>query len=295
MILAAALAAINVPFGKYLTGQMPIMLLSSLTCLGGAFGVGIVFLISRLTKKNKEPLLKGKDWISVLIINLFDCAANVMLFYGINLLNGETASLLQTFELVATALFANLFFKEKISWRLWTAIGIILCASFMLTFDPTEGFTFNNGAILVIGATIMWGIEDNLAKHISHKDPIEVTFFKCLTPGVVILIIALSTHQITDNYSAISLALFDGCVAYGMSITLMIWCFRHMSAPLGIALYSSNPFFGVIYSIAIFREFPKWNFYVSLALLIIGEAIVIWDGFITYKNTAKPQELEKEN
>src|SRR5574344_850313 len=286
MILSAALAAVNVPFSKYLLPQIPTMLLAALTYCGGAFGLGIVFLVAKLTKKNKDPALHGKDWLVILALNVCDCCANTMLFYGISMLNGETASLLQTFEIVSTAILAFLFFKERITWRLWLAIAIVLGASVLLSFNPEQAFAFNPGALLILGTTILWGVANNLAKTLANRDPIEYSFFKCLLPGIVLLIIAMSLKDFSANVPAISLGLLDGFLAYGVSIVLMMMCFRHMPVSLGTALYATNPFLGAIFSLIIFWQLPSWNFYVALILVALGEFLAGYDGIKNEKAAA---------
>lgn len=287
MLFSAALAAVNVPFSKYLLPQIPPMLLAALTYCGGTVGLGLVFLVSRLLKKNNGPLLHGKDFWLILAINLCDCCANTMLFYGISMLNGETASLLQSFEIVATALIAFVFFKEKVSWRLWTAIAIVLGASVLLSFNPNEAFSFNPGALLILGTTILWGVANNVAKKLSSRDPIEYSFFKCLGPSIILLTLALSLQNYSSNVLAISLGLLDGFLAYGVSIILMMVCFRHLPVSLGTALYATNPFMGAIFSLIVFPEMPLWNFYVAIVLVAIGEFLAGYDGILNERKAQK--------
>ena len=54
----------------------------------------------------------------------------------------SNASLLGNFEIVATALMALLFFKEKVSRKLWIAIGFITLSSIVLSFEGSDSFQF---------------------------------------------------------------------------------------------------------------------------------------------------------
>lgn len=287
MLLSAALAAVNVPFSKYLLPQIPVLFMASITYIGGAVGLGILFLVMRLFHKSNSPLLKGKDFLFVAGINLSDSCANIMLFYAISMLNGETASLLQSFEIVTTALLAFSFFKEKIGWRLWTAIAIVVGASVLLCFNPEQAFAFNYGALLIVGTTICWGLANNLAKKLADRDDVEYSFFKCLTPGILIMIIALATGQRSNAWGALALGALDGFLAYGISVAMMMWCFRKLSASLGTALYATNPFIGAIFSLIVIPEVPAWNFYVSIVLLIAGESLAAYDGILNDRTEKK--------
>jgi drug/metabolite transporter (DMT)-like permease len=287
MLFAAALAAVNVPFSKYLLPQIPPLLLAALTYCGGTLGLGLVFGVSRFLRRNNGPLLRGKDFLLILAINVCDSCANTMLFYGISMLNGETASLLQSFEIVATALIAFAFFKEKVSWRLWLAIAIVLGASVLLSFNPNEAFAFNPGAFLILGTTVLWGVANNVAKKLSARDPIEYSFFKCLGPSIILLAIALTLGNFSSNALAISLGLLDGFLAYGVSIVLMMVCFRHLPVSLGTALYATNPFLGAVFSLIFFPEIPLWNFYVAIVLVAFGEFLAGYDGIRNEKAERK--------
>lgn len=287
MLISAALAAVNVPFGKLLLPNLPTMLVAALTYVGGAVGLGLIFAFSRLFKWDKDPLLKGKDWLYILAVNVCDCCANTMLFYGISLLSGEAASLLQSFEIVSTAVIAYFLFHEKVSWRLWLAIVIVLGASALLSFVPGQAFAFNWGALLIIGTTIFWGFANNFAKKIADKDPIEYSFFKCLTPAIVLSIIALSLGNFSTKWNYVGLGLLDGFLAYGVSIALMMFCFRKLPVALGTALYSTNPFIGAILSLIFFFAWPEWNFYVAIVLVLLGEVLAGYDGIKNEKEAAK--------
>jgi drug/metabolite transporter (DMT)-like permease len=287
MLLAACVAAVNVPMSEYLLPHVPALLMGSLTFLGAALGTGVIFLIRVLKYKKNFKFLSGRDWLYVGAVNIFDTAANIMLFYGIMLLTGETASLLQTFEVVATALVAFSLFKEKLSWRLIIGIVVVVIASALLFFDPAEGYKFQPASLLIIGATICWGFDNNFAKKVSGKDPFEFSFFKCLMPGIIILIIAFATSQYQTSWGFAGLSLLDGFIAYGLSIALIMVSFRTLSASAGTAVYAMNPFIGAILSLIFFPKVPSWNFYVAIALMLLGEGVVYWAAKVEEKETKK--------
>jgi drug/metabolite transporter (DMT)-like permease len=293
MILAAALAAVNIPFCEFLLPRIPSLLLAGLTYFGGAIGAGLIWLILLLLKKDKGPFLKGKDWIWMSILNLLDTVANAMLFLGIDMLSGETASLLESTEIVATAIVAGLFFKEKITWRLWLAVAIILSASILLSFTPGSAFSFNYGVLLVIGAMFCWGFTNNFAKKLASRSCWEFTFIKCVVPGTILLIIALSLKGFSTDYAAVGYGLLDGFISYGIAILLLIVGLRHLSASLGTALYSANPFFGAIYALIFFYNAPTWNFYVAMALALVGEFLAGLDGVLIERKAQKEKAVEK--
>jgi drug/metabolite transporter (DMT)-like permease len=287
VILAAIFAAVNVPFSKYLLPNVPLFLMVGMANVGGMTGLGALFGISLLSKKEKSPLIHGIDWLYMGLINTFDCFGSVLLFTGINLLSGETASLLQSFEIVTTALVALIFLKEKISWRLWTAIGTILVGAVFLSFDPATGFSFNPGALCILGTTVLWGFNNTLAKKLSKNNPLEFSFLKCLVPAVVLTSLGLILGERCGDVTNMSLACLDGFLAFGLSMALLTLSFRHLSASLGTALFALNPFLGAIFSLIAFPEWPAWSFYVAIVLVVAGEILAGYDGVLSSRKLAR--------
>ena len=86
-------------------------------------------------------------------------------------------ALLNNFEIVATALIALLFFREAVGRRLWAAIGLVTVASILLSLDGGsvgEAFHFSKGSLLVLGATVCWGLENNCTRQIADRDPMQI-------------------------------------------------------------------------------------------------------------------------
>jgi len=295
VFLSAILAAINVPASQFLLGKVPALLMGSLTFLGASLGTGTIFLIRVLRDRKNIKFLSGRDWLSVLCINVIDTGANIMLFYGIKLLSGETASLLQSFETVTTAIVAYLLFKEKPTWRLLLGIGVVFGASVLLSFDPARGYEFQPACLLIVGATICWGFDNNFMKNVASKDPFEFAFVKCFVPGIVILIIAAAFGQVETTWAFAGFSLLDGFVAYGLSVTLLVYGFRKLSASLGTAVYAMNPFIGAILSLIFFPKTPAWTFYVSIVLMLIGEGVVALDAHFSEKKKKAPNKTVGED
>lgn len=82
-------------------------------------------------------------------------------------------------------------FGEAVNKQLWVAIGLITLSSILLTLDTSEGISFSFGSLLVLGATICWGIENNCTRQIADKDPLQIVVIKGLGSGLGALIVAL--------------------------------------------------------------------------------------------------------
>lgn len=84
----------------------------------------------------------------------------------------STAFLLLKFEGVATTIVAVVVFKEFVEKRIWIAVLLITMASIMLSWGSSGQWGFSLGAIGVLGACILWGIDNSfpVASMVFHLD-----------------------------------------------------------------------------------------------------------------------------
>ena len=167
-LLAAVLYALNTPLSKVIMKYVPPTFMAAFLYLGAGVGVGILYLFRRREENPSERLTKPDLPYAAGMI-LLDIAAPVFLMIGINLGTASNASLLGNFEIVTTTLIALLLFKEKVSGRLWLAIGLITLSSLILSFEGEGSFRFSLGSLFVLLATCCWGFENNCTRKISHK------------------------------------------------------------------------------------------------------------------------------
>ena len=97
--------------------------------------------------------------------------------------SAASASLLNNFEIVATAVIALMVFKEKISARLWGGIVTVTLSCLLLSFEDITSLTFSRGSLLILLAAVAWGFENNCTRKISSKDPLEIVLLKGIFSG----------------------------------------------------------------------------------------------------------------
>lgn len=270
--LAAALYAISAPVSKVLLQEIPATMMAAFLYLGA--GVGLLFLGMIQKKRGKmtqEQSLAGKDLPYVIGMVLLDIAAPILLMVGLTCTSAANASLLNNFEIVATSLIAMFLFKETISKKLWLAIGLVTCASVLLSMQDIAGtFSFSKGSLLVLAACICWGFENNCTRMISSKNPIEIVVIKGMCSGTGSLLIALVIGERFFRPELILAAMLLGFVAYGLSIYFYISAQRYLGAARTSTYYAVAPFIGVFLSFIIFREIPGGMFWVALILMALG-------------------------
>jgi drug/metabolite transporter (DMT)-like permease len=279
-IFAALLYAINIPFSKLLLANINPTMMASYLYLGAGIGIGILFLFSKKDKSINEKITK-KDLPYVIGMVVLDIFAPILLMFGLKTSNSSSASLLNNFEIVCTSIIALVIFKEVISKKMWLAILLITLSSFTLSFDNLSSFTFSFGSILVLLATLCWGLENNCTRNLSSKNTYLIVFIKGIFSGLGSLIVALILNESFSNILFICLALLLGFISYGLSIFFYIKAQGVIGAAKTSAYYSIAPFIGTFLSFLILNETLSISYFIGLFIMILGTIIVIKDTLST--------------
>jgi len=279
-ILQALLAAIffgaSAPIAKFLLGgNIAPIFLAAFLYLGSGTGTFLVELTQRMRVKDAEADIKLPDvkWLAGAIIS-GGILAPIILMISLQNTPASTASLLLNFEGVGTTLIALVFFKEAISRRAWTAIIVITLASIFLSANLKDGFGLSLGALGIILACVLWGVDNNFTRNISGKDPLAIVAWKGLVAGTFSFFLALFLGNSLPSVTTILYTLLLGFVSYGLSTMLFIRSMRGLGAARTSALYGTAPLAGVLLSIVIFGEFPSFLFIIA-AILMIGGALLL--------------------
>ena len=270
-ILAAALYAVNSPFSKLLLDYMPSTLMAGFLYIGAGLGMGAIALIrkSRKTKRAEERITKADLPYAAAMIVL-DIAAPIFLLLGLSYTTAASASLLNNFEIVATAIIALMIFKELISSRLWLRILFVTASCALLSFEDISSLEFSVGSLFILLACLCWGIENNCTRKLSSKDPLEIVLLKGIFSGLGSVIIGLcSGERITVLWSVFAV-LGVGFVAYGLSIFFYVYAQRILGAARTSAYYAVAPFIGALLSLVIFRDLLHYTYFIALGLMIVG-------------------------
>lgn len=277
-ILAAALYALNAPLSKLLLADVPPMMMAAFLYLGAGLGMFILSLARRASgHPSTEKHLSRRDLPYTLGMIVLDILAPIFLMIGLMRTTSANASLLNNFEIVATSLIALLIFKERISKRLWLAIGLIVLSSVLLTLEDTTSLQFSLGSVFVLLACICWGMENNCTRMLSSSDPQEIVVVKGLGSGTGAFIVALLSGEVLPLLSRIPMVLLLGFVAYGLSIYFYVRAQRSLGAARTSAYYAIAPFIGVLLSLVIFRQWPGMLFFAALGIMIAATVLVTKD------------------
>lgn len=230
-ILAAALYAINAPFSKILLEFIPPTLMAGFLYVGSGVGMIFIALIRKIKKyEEKELKLTKSELPYTIAMIVLDIAAPICLLFGLNYTTAANASLLNNFEIAATAIIAFMVFKEKISTRLWFGIFFVTLSCGILSFEDVSSLRFSYGSLFVLLAAICWGFENNCTRKISSKDPLQIVLLKGIFSGIGSLIIGLFIGERIEALWSIVAVLCVGFVAFGLSIYFYVYAQRLLCA-----------------------------------------------------------------
>lgn len=279
-LIAALLFGASAPLAKLLLGEVEPIPLAAFLYLGSGIGLLGIKFFQRINQQgiNDEAQVEKTDFGWLLGATVAGgVAAPITLLFSLKNTPAATSSLLLNFEGVATTLIAFFAFKESISRRAWWAIALITIASIFLSINLNAEWGFSLGALGIIAACVLWGVDNNFTRNISAKDPLVIVTIKGLGAGSFSLIMALFLGNNLPSWGVILGALVLGSLSYGASIVLFIHAMRGLGAARTSALFSTAPIAGIILSIFIFQEFPSWLFIVALPLMVVGAFLLVND------------------
>ncbi|HIQ00320.1 TPA: DMT family transporter [Candidatus Bipolaricaulota bacterium] len=273
VLLAAGLFALSAPLAKLLLGEVEPIPLAGLLYLGAGVAAG-----ASLPFGVREARLRVADLPWVLGATLAGgVLAPIALLYGLRGITAATASLLLSVENVATAAIAAVAFREFVGRRAWGAILLITVGSAILGISPAEGWGFSPYALLVLLACALWGLDNNLTRLVSLKDPRAIVAVKGILAGGFSLGLTFALGKPLPGAGAALLGLVLGGVSYGLSILLFVRALRELGAARTGALFGLSPFLAAALSLLIFRTRPEPQLLVALPPLALGSYLLLFE------------------
>ena len=277
-LLAALLFGASAPIAKILLGDVQPIPLAGLLYLGSGISLLAVKAYQRLIQKSREteagitrPDIK---WLAGAILT-GGIAAPIVLLFSLRETPGATASLLLNFEGVATTLIAALIFKEGIGRRAGWAILLITFASIVLSTSPNQEWGFSIGALGILAACLLWGLDNNLTCNISAKDPLIIVTVKGLAAGSFSLLLGAALGNHFPSFDIVLKAMLLGSLSYGASIVLFVHAMRSLGAARTSALFGTAPLAGMLLSFIILHENFNLMLLIAIPLMLIGAYLLI--------------------
>lgn len=270
-LLSAALFGLATPFAKLLLDGTEAWLLAGLLYLGAGLGLGIHTLLRRLGgRAPREAPLTRTDlpWLAGAIAagGVF---APVLLMFGLNLTTASSGSLLLNLEAIATVVVAALIFREHVGGRLLLGAALIIAGAMALSWQGGF-FVADAGALLIACACIAWGVDNNLTRHISAADPVQITMLRGLIAGGVNVSIGLAGGASLPGPALLAGTLFTGFLGYGVSLVLFVMSLQRLGTARTGAYFATAPFIGAAAAIALLSDPVTAQLLMAGALMAVG-------------------------
>jgi drug/metabolite transporter (DMT)-like permease len=283
-LASALLFGASTPLAKLLLGEgLDPLLLAGTLYLGSGAGLGLVLLLRKtIGVPSGEAPLRRTDFPWLALVVLFGGVAGpILMMFGLANVQASAASLLLNLESVSTLAIAWLVLRESVDRRLLLGAGAILAGALLLSWGgPVSGFGW--GAVLIAGACLAWGIDNNLTRKISAGDAVQIACVKGLAAGIVNLGLALAHGATLPGPRLFLAGGLIGFFGYGVSLVLFVRALREIGTARTGAYYAVAPFFGTLIAVALLGE-P-----LTLQLAIAGVLM----GFGIYLHLAERHEHE---
>ncbi len=272
-LASAALFGVSTPAAKALLGAVDPIVLAGLLYCGAGFGVAILRRLRTVVvpAAAAEAALRRPDlpWLAAAIA-AGGVAGPILLMVGLAQTDAASSSLLLTLEGAATALMAWFIFHENFDRRIALGMACLVAGAAVLAWSGTPTLASLMGPLAIVGACVMWGLDNNLTRKVSLADPLQIVQLKGLVAGPVNLAIGLWAGAALPGMSAALLAALVGFFGYGVSLVFFVAALRHLGTARTSAYFSTAPFFGAAVAIVMLGDAMTVQILVAGALMAAG-------------------------
>lgn len=238
--------------------------MAGLLYLGSGLGLLLIHFsraIIRMPGNEASPRLSDIVWL-VLVIVTGGILGPLFLMFGLARTDAAGASLLLNLEGLATMGIAWGVFRENVDSRLLLGAFSILAGAAVLSWQGHA--SFQPGALLIAVACLCWGVDNNLTRKLSSRNPAQLAMLKGLVAGIVNLFLAAANGATLPSKITVFAVASIGFIGYGVSLILFVLALRHLGAARTSAYFCLAPFGGAILAVLMSGEPP------SLQLIIAG-------------------------
>lgn len=269
----------------------PTVIAGMIYFIGGVFLFAIHFsplckkILALFESPEIEPKITTKDFrVLAFVILCGSIVAPLLLLNGLNQTTAINTSLLLNAESLFTALIAFVFLSERGTKKEYLGIAMLLIGVVFVTTNGefqkltlTENIT---GNLLIVGACLFWGIDNNLSRFLSKKrDIILITGLKCLIGGLALLAIAFVIGvPFSIPLISIPYLLSVGAFSIAFSILLFLFALRKIGSMRTGVIYSMSSLFGAVLAFLILREPFTFIQLVAGTIMLLGIYVLILYG-----------------
>ena len=240
---AALLFGVGTPAAKLLLEAASPWMLAGLLYLGSGVGLWLF----RLVRRQPRVRLAGAEarWLAA-AVTAGGVLAPVLLMWGLARMRAADASLLLNAESVFTALIAWFVFKENFDRRIALGMMLIVAGALLLSWPGQLRFGVVLPALAVVGACLLWALDNNLTRKVALADASFIAMTKGLAAGATNVLLAWLAGAEMPGPVVVLAGALVGFASYGASLVLFVVGLRHLGAARTGAYFSTAPFAGAL-------------------------------------------------
>lgn len=158
---------------------------------GVAFILSLIILIT--PNRKQFASLSRRSWMKLFAIAVIGGSIPFLLYFeGLRSVAATNANLINKTMFVWTAVLAIPILGESVN--LWQTLGYLLVIWSNFFIGGLKGFTGSPGELMILAATLMWALENIIAKFALRNIDAEIAVWGRMTLGILI-IFAVTTVQ----------------------------------------------------------------------------------------------------
>ena len=242
-------------------------------------GSAIILSFLLITSSTKQDILKLKrnDWAKLFLIALLGGSLPFILYFeGLKHVSVANANLIHKTLFIWVAAMAIPILGERLSFI--QVLGYILLVWGNIFFSNTINFPIGHGELLIFSATILWSLENIIAKFaLKNIDPKIVGWARMFLGIFILGLFAISQNKLNLIFNVnprYILPIGVSSILLASYVTSYFKALKFAPATLVTSiLILATPVANILYSVFILHNLPQSTFISSL--FILGGIILI--------------------
>jgi drug/metabolite transporter (DMT)-like permease len=285
-LLAAALFGSVSTIAKSVLATVDPFLLSSLVYLISAMFFSAIIALRNNTASSQTVSSSPKrshSYYLALIITTSIIGATIapaMFFFGLGQTTASDTSLLSNGETVFSIIFAILFFNEKLKPLGYIAALMVLAGLLVVTTNfqfHSSLLKMNSGNLLVLGATVLWGLDNNICRIITyHMEIARLVQLKSVIGGGILLIFAVFFlhHPLYLEVVQVLPIILLGAMGFGTSLYFFLSSMKRIGIVKSVLVLSFSSVFGLIFASLLLGEPIAVHQIIAIVVMIAGVFLI---------------------
>jgi len=153
-------------------------------------GVGLVVALWLGTRQIEWKKISKRDWVKLGLIGIIGGSLPFYLFFkGLMIADSANAALIHKLLVFMVALWAVPVLKERVSLKQLGALGLIFSSN--LVIGGLGRWQWGAGEWMILGATVLWAIENVMAKIVLKQVQVEVVVGARMILGSMLLVLGV--------------------------------------------------------------------------------------------------------